>query len=141
MRVKSQTFKIRVRRQRGVSSSQPNRRARYGGVILGIAAAGQVAKDAAASLRAQAGVGPVQTEVRLADPGRPGHHGQRAGNQASPKVAVERLDPKNLPVTGHSRLMPGRSKTAIIDTLKPLNCGSAARFATRPNQATFKAQP
>ena len=93
------------------------------GVILRITAAGQVAKDAASSFGAQAGVGPVQPELGLAHPGRPGHHGQRAWDQTSPSSRSSSSIPKTcLSLVIRSSHPPGGTRPR--PPFSVLDCGS-----------------
>lgn len=71
------------------------------GVVLGVAAAGQVAEDAPAALGGQAGVGPSEAELRLADARCAGQDGERPGAEAAAEQVVQGLQAEHLAGLGH----------------------------------------
>ena len=121
------------------------------GVILGIAARGQVADDPAPPFAAQPALCPSQTELRLADARRPGHHGERARQESSAQGPVQFFQPKRMASNGHSSLTnigrgqtphPGQASRTIpfwFDDSEH-DKGSCHDFLT-PNEVTSSGMP
>ena len=73
-------------------------------MVLRIAAAGQVADDPAPAFAALPALGPSQTELRLADARRAGHHGEGPGQESASQRPVQFVPPKRMSSNGHSSL-------------------------------------
>src|SRR5947209_7409555 len=67
---------------------------RVAGVVLAVAAAVEVADDAAPPVLREARIGPPQAHLRLARARGPRHDGQRAGDQAASEMSIEEGDSK-----------------------------------------------
>ncbi len=87
-----------VLRQRAFGQFPAEEPRGVGRVVLRISSTRQVADDPAASVGAFSGVAPLQPKLGLPYAGRAGDHGQRARNQPSAQVAIERVDAEGLTI-------------------------------------------
>ena len=95
-------------------------------MILGIAAAGQVAEDPALPLAGQPRLRPPQAELRLADARRPGQDRQRAREQSTSQRTVQFFHSKRMSSNGHSSLAPSAAAGAASSSRpKQLHCEAA----------------
>src|SRR3954469_11336716 len=81
-----------------------------GRVILRVAPTGQVADDPRRSFCHGAGVCPAQTQLGFANPGGPGHHGERSRQEAAAEFPVKLFDTKSLPGDRHRALAVKRRR-------------------------------
>ena len=98
------------------------------GVILRVAATGQVAEDPSLPLAGQSRLRPAQADLRLADARRPGHDRQCARKQSTSQCTIQFLQSKRMSSNGHSSLARSTAAGGRIrkSQLSPL-CGPRSR--------------